>query len=411
MQGAFIAWIRLLVLTCVVIAAGSAFTLDEKDTDLRKRIESLEKEIEKAKKELENEEKKLNSRKQEKQKVLIELEHTEKKIQTLNKNLFLITNEERLLQRDISSAQHNYNSANRQIEEHKAQYAARLKSIYKRHNVSPFDIVFSTDSFSSFRWGIKMLTVLAEEDMEILETLRARQDTIRVAITTIKSALDAKVALARVKQTEEKQLSSSQKKQKVLLSDIDKDIGLRNEKIEKKLQEKIEAEALIRKYIRQNEEQMKKKGVPPELKGYNFAFLKGKLPWPVSGKVVTRFGLVIDRETKTKVTSRGIEILAKYNEPVRSVGRGSVAMTNSIRGYGNFIIIYHPENYYSVYGHLSDILVNTGDIVDEGITIGTAGSTGLLDVSDVQLKLEVLNGSEPEDPLTWLRQENWRLAQ
>ncbi len=159
------------------------------------------------------------------------------------------------------------------------------------------------------------------------------------------------------------------------------------------------------------EEQMKRKGVPPALKGYNFAIRKGKLPWPVSGKVVTRFGLVIDRETKTKVTSRGIEILTKYNEPVSSVGSGSVAMTNSIRGYGNFIIIYHPENHYSVYGHLSDILVNTGDIVDEGMAIGTAGSTGLLDISDAQLKLEVLNGSEPEDPLTWLRQENWRLAQ
>ena len=411
MRGVFIVWIRLLVLLSVVIAAGSVFALEEKGTDLRKRIETLEKEIEKAKKNLENEEKKLNSQKQEKQKVLRELEHTEKQIQTLTRNLLSIKKEERFLQQEITGARNNYDSASREIEEHSDRYATRLKSVYKRHNISPLDIVYSAGSFSSFLWGFKMLSVLAEEDMDMLETLRAQQDTIRVAITTIKAALDAKVALARTKQVEEMQLSSSQKKQKVLIAEIDKDIDLRNEKIQKVLQDKKEAEALIQQIARQLEEQMKRKGVPPALKGYNFALRRGKLPWPVSGKVVTRFGIVIDRQTKTKVTSRGIEILTKYNEPVRSVGRGSVAMTNSIRGYGNFIIIYHPENYYTVYGHLSDILVNTGDIVEEGATIGTSGSTGLLDDSEAQLKLEVLNGSEPEDPLVWLRQENWRLAE
>ena len=75
---------------------------------------------------------------------------------------------------------------------------------------------------------------------------------------------------------------------------------------------------------------------------------------------------------------------------------------NDLRENGNFVWIYHYPNYYTIYAHLSDILVNNQQMVREGDFIGLAGSTGLIDDKEARLLLEVLNGKNPENPISWL---------
>ena len=120
---------------------------------------------------------------------------------------------------------------------------------------------------------------------------------------------------------------------------------------------------------------------------------------------------MIDSSTKTQTNNRGIEIETKHGEQVSAIGDGVVFMTQYFRGYGNFVLISHPshpQDYYTIYGHLSDILVNNGDIVLGDDVIGLAGSTGMIDSNSSRLVLEILKGEKPENPLNWLSPDRQR---
>jgi murein DD-endopeptidase MepM/ murein hydrolase activator NlpD len=73
---------------------------------------------------------------------------------------------------------------------------------------------------------------------------------------------------------------------------------------------------------------------------------------------------------------------------------------SGVEGYGNLILIRHPNGYVSAYAHLKSIGVNKGDNVTRGDNIGQAGTTG--SVSRPQLHFELRKGATPVDPIPLL---------
>ncbi|OGD19804.1 MAG: hypothetical protein A2W03_17480 [Candidatus Aminicenantes bacterium RBG_16_63_16] len=129
---------------------------------------------------------------------------------------------------------------------------------------------------------------------------------------------------------------------------------------------------------------------------------KGKLAWPLAGKVVTRFGLERHRQFKTIVMNNGIEIAPKDERAgVRAVHAGKVVFADSFQGYGNLVIIDHGMNYYTLYGHCAEFLVTQGEFVREEQPIASVGDTGSL--KGRSLYLEIRYRTRPLDPLQWLR--------
>lgn len=117
-----------------------------------------------------------------------------------------------------------------------------------------------------------------------------------------------------------------------------------------------------------------------------------KFRWPISGRVITDFA-------NSKGT--GINIEAPEGAAVRSAENGQVIYAGSgVEGYGNLILIRHPNGYVSAYAHLKDMNVAKGTVVNRGDNIGTAGKTG--SVSKSQLHFELRKGATPVDPLPLL---------
>lgn len=117
-----------------------------------------------------------------------------------------------------------------------------------------------------------------------------------------------------------------------------------------------------------------------------------KFRWPISGRVITDFA-------NSKGT--GINIEAPEGAAVRSAENGQVIYAGSgVEGYGNLILIRHPNGYVSAYAHLKDMNVAKGTVVNRGDNIGTAGKTG--SVSKPQLHFELRKGATPVDPLPLL---------
>lgn len=117
-----------------------------------------------------------------------------------------------------------------------------------------------------------------------------------------------------------------------------------------------------------------------------------KFRWPVSGRVITDFG-------NSKGT--GINIEAPEGAAIRAAENGQVIYVGSgVEGYGNLILIRHPNGYVSAYAHLKDMSVTKGAVVNRGDNIGTAGMTG--GVSRPQLHFELRKGATPVDPVPLL---------
>jgi murein DD-endopeptidase MepM/ murein hydrolase activator NlpD len=117
-----------------------------------------------------------------------------------------------------------------------------------------------------------------------------------------------------------------------------------------------------------------------------------KFRWPVSGRVTTDF-------SASKGT--GINIDAPDGAAVRAAENGQVIYAGSgVEGYGNLILIRHPNGYVSAYAHLKSIGVSKGDNVSRGDNIGAVGMTG--SVSSPQLHFELRKGATPVDPVPLL---------
>ena len=127
---------------------------------------------------------------------------------------------------------------------------------------------------------------------------------------------------------------------------------------------------------------------------------KGKLPWPIPGKVITRFG--VEPYLNTRTMNNGIEIAPpKDNTIVRSIHPGKVVYADYFQGYGNLLIIDHGMNYYSLYGHCDEFMVSKGDLVRAEQPIAIAGDLGSL--KGLSLYLEIRYKARPLDPLQWLK--------
>jgi murein DD-endopeptidase MepM/ murein hydrolase activator NlpD len=119
--------------------------------------------------------------------------------------------------------------------------------------------------------------------------------------------------------------------------------------------------------------------------------------WPVRGKIISTFGPKNEGRAND-----GIDIAAPVGTPVKVSGIGVVAYAgNELKGYGNLILVRHPDRYVTAYAWLSEMRVKRSDDIVQGQVIALTGQSGV--APSPQLHFEVRTGSTPVDPLTILR--------
>jgi lipoprotein NlpD len=117
-----------------------------------------------------------------------------------------------------------------------------------------------------------------------------------------------------------------------------------------------------------------------------------KLSWPAKGKVVEEFS-----EGKNK----GIDIAGKLGEPIQAASDGKVVYAgNSLRGYGNLVIVKHDNTYLTAYAHNRSLLVKEGDTVRKGQRIAEMGDS---DANMVKLHFELRVNGKPVNPMQFLQ--------
>jgi murein DD-endopeptidase MepM/ murein hydrolase activator NlpD len=121
-----------------------------------------------------------------------------------------------------------------------------------------------------------------------------------------------------------------------------------------------------------------------------------KFRWPANGRVIAGYG-----PTPNGQQNDGINIALPENTPVKAAEDGVVAYAgNELKGYGNLVLVRHPNGYVTAYAHAKELLVKRGDQVKRGQVIARSGQTG--NVNTPQLHFEIRKGSSPLDPTRFL---------
>lgn len=101
----------------------------------------------------------------------------------------------------------------------------------------------------------------------------------------------------------------------------------------------------------------------------------------------------------------GIDIMASVGTPVYAAKSGIAFCGNVPTGYGKYIMIYHPDNYQTFYGHLSNYAITSPAKIRRGDLIGFVGKTGNAANKSIQphLHFEIRKDGEPQDPETLMK--------
>lgn len=216
----------------------------------------------------------------------------------------------------------------------------------------------------------------------------ARLGELEIEIQTRTRAL---TLLRETQERERRALEDSRRQRAELLARLNTRVASQTEQIERLRADEQRLERLVREL-----KTALPAAVPFPQSSERFAKLKGRLPLPFVGRIAARYG---DPKGVGDLTWRGIFLAGKEGQNVRAVAHGRVAFADWLRGFGLLLILDHGDGYMTLYGHNQALHRNTGDWIEAGQTIATAGNTG--DAPTIGVYFELRHNSVPHDPLQW----------
>ena len=218
---------------------------------------------------------------------------------------------------------------------------------------------------------------------------RLAQDRILALRKTIEAETEKLVSLRAGKQVKLDELTGHRENREQLLARSRRFIDDQDQQLQVLLNTERELEALLDR-LRRNEGGIERDAP--------FASLKGKLTWPVHGKIITGYG---ELRKGGKLKSRGVTFAAAAGTEVHAISPGTVVYADWFRNLGLLLILDHGDGYMSLYGHNEELLKQAGDRVGGNKPIARTGDTG--GRQRPGLYFEIRRGGDPLNPSLWCR--------
>ena len=262
------------------------------------------------------------------------------------------------------------------IAEEEAQYEAmkqRIRFMYECGDTFYLEIMLTSKSFGDFLTKANYIEKLSEYDRnKYNEYEEARQWTelVKVTLETEKEALDEARAAQKA---EQEMLEEIMMAKHNMVAQYDHDIAIKQGTISELEDEYAEQTAVIEQLERQIAEERKKLNAQNQRRydGGVFTF-----PAPSYVRITDDFGWRSDPFTGARSYHSGIDIGSAYGTPIVAAYDGVVVSAAYDWSMGNYVMIDHGDNLYTIYMHSSAIYVHVGETVVRGQQIASVGSTG-----------------------------------
>ncbi len=310
-----------------------------------------------------------------------------------------------------------------QLEESRQMLAQRLRDLYRASFHHPLlGGLLDANNFTDFARKLKFDIMLARSNEKLLsQTLQDEARLKRDSNVWIQEA-NRKEKILKTLDRKEKNYDQEQKSRQVSLETIRKEKEAREKTIRELTESAKDLQNKVSQLLKEAAKAPKKKKVlvvksktttnvsstkvetvyVPE--GNGLQVVRGRIPWPVSGKIISYFGKTKDPRFNLMVDNSGIQIQAAQGTPIHAVAAGVVKFADWFKGYGKLVILDHGRGYYSLYAQAANLNVSEGDSVASGQVLGSVGDTDSLVGSS--LYFEIRKNGTPQDPLHWLKYRN-----
>ncbi len=325
-----------------------------------------------------------------------EISLTSKLIQSLK-------NEEEKTRANILQIKNSILKSENELDIVRTRYKKRVVNSYLKGRLTDLEKVFSSTTWRQAMYRTHYLKIISDIEKKMTKQI----DKLLIKISQQKLELEAvlreNLQLVRDKEEQinayrnmrinrEKELNRIRNDKKALANYIDeKEEGVKQ--LENIIKKVLEDKARFERELRIKEQQ-------EALKTKSFKSLKGQLPWPAQGRIITKFGRQWNPKLKTTTENPGIDIKGKPGSAVKSVLGGVVTTITYIRGYGTTIIIDHGGGFYTVYSHVTNIQTTVDSELRNGDVIAYMGDSGSINGS--KLHFEIWGKGQKLDPEKWL---------
>lgn len=333
-----------------------------------------------------------------------------KKITTLEKEISLterliseLTKEGEMTRELISETESILRQQEDELDALRERYRKRVVYAYTQGRPSNIEKIFSTVSWRQFVYRKEYLRLISLVENNIRKKINTLLINMGQEKLNLEAGLRKNISLNKEKSKQKKTLKikkSSHEKELTALSKNKEELAEYLKEKDKGLKELEELRTTILEDKARFEREEKIRRQQEALKTKQFSQLKGQLPWPINGKVVTKFGRQWNPKLKTTTEYPGIDIQGKANMPVKTILNGIVVTITYLRGYGTTVIIDHGGGFYTVYSQLKSLKthvnseVRSGDVIAHLAESNTENSTFL--------HFEIWGDGEKLDPEKWL---------
>ena len=387
---------------------GSILIAEQKTTkEIQSNIDNQSQELNKLRQEIEEIENRIKSRKNEAENIEDILQELNSKINLTEKLIRSLNKEEYVLSSKILKANDDIKENRGELYTLRENLTQQAQYLYKNGRTKQIEDLLTTKNLNSYYYKRKYLDVITQYQQEISTKIDTIIQNLEIQKDELNQNLFLKKKIRNENETENINLAEDKKLRKKYLKKIKKDTKSLTHKLDEQqlLIEKVEKliQILIsdkEKAKQRENELVKRRKNKSQLGNQYFSSMKGKLDWPVSGKIISKFGPNYNEQTKTWSENPGIDISAKSGTKIYPVMDGLITTITFLRGYGNIIIIDHGGDYYSVYGNLKNIAVSENEYVDESMKLAVIAEQI---ESDSSLHFEVWGNSKQLNPEDWLK--------
>ena len=272
--------------------------------------------------------------------------------------------------------------------------AKRLVEIYKADSPDALTVILESDGFGDLLERAEFLKRISDQDREITDRVRGLRDKAKDQAVQLADLEEQEQATAERILYQRDQIAAVENQ---LVGSRDQLASARADKRGALAQVRDSRVALEGDLAALEKEQAR---VQAALQGAGQTFDgpvpqgNGALNWPVSGSVVSPFGMRWGR------LHAGIDIAVPSGTAIHAAAAGRVVLMGWVGGYGNYTCIQHTASMSTCYAHQSSFATSNGASVSQGQVIGYSDCTG--HCFGPHLHFEVRINGSPVDPMGYL---------
>ncbi len=381
-------WISAALAAMVLALAAGAFSNPADDVDAKQR------ELDRIRKEIESQRAKSKQLQTQERQALKTLSSLDKEIDLTNRYIKRLAEQEEILDERVGDLRVQIGGREIVLTQQEEALAARIRQMYKRDPQYRWEILLGAQSFNEAMTRYQFMKLVTAQDARLINEFRESKTRLETESARLAESLQEIIEVRAAREAESKQLETTKKKRQTTLSQIRNEKNRNADAIKELEKAQEEMQALIDEIIRRR---VSDQDLPPS---GEFAAMKGRLPWPVNGKMIRGFGKHTHPKYGTVTMNNGIDIQAPGGTPIIAVAAGVVEFVDWIDAFGKCVILNHGGGFYTLYAHVSTTMVAQGQKISRGQAIAEVGDTGSL--QGYVCHFEVRQARKALNPMDWL---------